>query len=73
MGLGWARRIAGCWMRLCAARDPLRSKRGGTFGCNAGALAMHFAVAKTGLVALELQIVRCVLAPPERVCLEIMS
>jgi hypothetical protein len=34
---------------------------------------MHFAVAKTGVVALELEIVRCVLAPPERVCLEIMS
>jgi hypothetical protein len=34
---------------------------------------MHFGVAKTGDIALELEIVRCVLAPPERVCLEIMS
>jgi hypothetical protein len=33
----------------------------------------HFAVAKTGVNRLELEIVRCVLAPPERVCLEIMS
>jgi large subunit ribosomal protein L19 len=32
---------------------------------------MHFAVAKNGIYRLELEIVRCVLAPPERVCLEI--
>ena len=34
---------------------------------------MYFAVAKTGVNRLESEIVRCVLAPPERVCLEIMS
>ena len=43
------------------------------FGRNGGAAGMHFAVAKIGVNRLELEIVRCVLAPPERVCLEIMS
>jgi hypothetical protein len=65
-------------MRLCGARGLRRSKHGKanamvTSGGDARAVAMHFGVAKTGVVALELEIVRCVLAPPERVCLEIMS
>jgi hypothetical protein len=65
-------------MRLCAARDPQRREPGEVnadayVGCNVGAAGMYFAVAKTVVVALELEIVRCVLAPPERVCLEIMS
>jgi len=64
-------------MRLCAARGLLRSELGeanaAASGGNAGASATHFDVAKTRVVALELEIVRCVLAPPERVCLEIMS
>src|ERR1700733_11465696 len=77
MGLGWARRIDGCWMRLCAARDLRRGEAGAV---NTGdsfwarfAAGMYFAVAKIGANRLELEIVRCVLAPPERVCLEIMS
>jgi hypothetical protein len=34
---------------------------------------MHFKVAKIRANRLKSVIVRCVLAPPERVCLEIMS
>src|ERR1700691_1003496 len=75
MGLGSARRIDCCSMRLCTARDLQRHEPGA--GCAVirlgGAAGMYFAVAKIGVNRLELQIVRCVLAPPERVCLEIMS
>jgi hypothetical protein len=69
-------------MRWFAARDPRQGKHGEVNMGNETrrllrrairAVAMHFGVAKTGVVALELEIVRCVLAPPERVCLEIMS
>jgi len=65
-------------MRLCAARDLQRAEFGAVnavdrLGRSGGAAGMHFAVAKIGVHRLELEIVRCVLAPPERVCLEIMS
>ena len=78
MGLGSAPRIAGRWTRLCAARGPRRAKPGESdqiiaAGAKAGAPQMHFPVAKTWEIKLQLGIVRCVLAPPERVCLEIMS
>ena len=65
-------------MRLCAARDLRRGESGAVnavdrLGRSGGAAGVHFAVAKIGVHRLELEIVRCVLAPPERVCLEIMS
>jgi hypothetical protein len=63
-------------MRLCAARDLRRSEPGelnaAVTSGNAGPLGPHFDVAKTRANTLESEIVRCVLAPPERVCLEIM-
>ena len=61
-------------MILCAARGLLRSELGeANAAATSGALATHFDVAKMTVVALQSEIVRRVLAPPERVCLEIMS
>jgi hypothetical protein len=82
MERGLARKIADCWTRLRAAREASviqneqKAARYITSSIrNEGEAAQRrqFDMAKTGVNRLELQIVRCVLAPPERVCLEIMS
>jgi hypothetical protein len=81
-GLGW--RIGACWMRLRANRKSSVIIRRESIPCplhNPGQVRNRreleqrpqFGVAKTEVNRLELEIVRCVLAPPERVCLEIMS